>query len=819
MSITFRIGQKLAIQAAVGVVLVAALVTLNQLSNSSIKQLLAESNQQGELADSTRTLSGTTTRAQVLNRDLRLAHALGRVDSLASQLPDLLKEGVAEADRALALATSDDFRERLTKAKDLYSQYIGAAGEIASAQRERMIARVTQNELGAKWDTGIAVLLRQPGVQDDPEMKTTVFALSDAVNKARVKMWRLDATGDESMRATVLSSLDDAQRRANGIASRLQNPDAKKAIDGLNVLLPQVREAMMAICDRVVQQDKLFREKSTPLRDQIDATLTSVQEDVRTADTQMGEKLAVQLRWVTLLGLVLGLSIVAVLVGAAILTTRSVATPIRRIGQTLSALVAGDTSIQVPYAGRNDEVGEAAKAAAAFKDNLVRTASLEAEERARIQQQAALAQEMQDVVREVATVVDAAAGGDFSKRASVSTSQPELGKLVESVNAINAVVDRATVDFVDVLSAVSQGDLTATVTARYAGRLDELKVAINTTVERLADTVSTIQSTTMDVNSAAREITQGAGDLSRRTEGQAASLEETAATTEQLAASVKASASASRQAVAVAEEARGVAETGGSIARQAVEAMTRIEAASHKISDITGVIDEIAFQTNLLALNAAVEAARAGDAGKGFAVVAAEVRTLAQRSSEAAKDITGLIQTSSSQVADGVSLVRSAGEALGRIVDASRRVSATVNEISAAAGEQANGIDEMSQTVAQMDEMTQQNAALAEQSAASAATLTSQIERLDELVASFRTKASRTMPVAAAARPAAPSQRPPAKASPKPAARVTGQARPAPALRETERLRDLAEAAFSGRDTAEPAARKVAAAGGGWEEF
>ena len=148
--------------------------------------------------------------------------------------------------------------------------------------------------------------------------------------------------------------------------------------------------------------------------------------------------------------------------------------------------------------------------------------------------------------------------------------------------------------------------------------------------------------------------------------------------------------------------------------------MARIETASRKISDITSVIDEIAFQTNLLALNAAVEAARAGDAGKGFAVVASEVRTLAQRSSDAAKDITALITESGAEVAQGVGLVRSAGDALGSIVEASQKVSATVSDISAASAEQANGIDEMSQTVAHMDEMTQQNAALAEESAASA---------------------------------------------------------------------------------------------------
>ncbi len=165
------------------------------------------------------------------------------------------------------------------------------------------------------------------------------------------------------------------------------------------------------------------------------------------------------------------------------------------------------------------------------------------------------------------------------------------------------------------------------------------------------------------------------------------------------------------------------AHSGGAIAGQAVDAMARIESASERISDIIRMIDDIAFQTNLLALNAAVEAARAGDAGKGFAVVASEVRTLARRSSEAAKDIAALISSSNSEVGEGVKLVREAGEQLSQILAASERVAATIADISAAAGEQANGIDEMSQAVAHLDDMTQQNAALSEQSAASAASL------------------------------------------------------------------------------------------------
>ena len=238
---------------------------------------------------------------------------------------------------------------------------------------------------------------------------------------------------------------------------------------------------------------------------------------------------------------------------------------------------------------------------------------------------------------------------------------------------------------------------------------------------------------------AAREINMGADDLSKRTEEQASSLEETAATTEELAASVKASAQASRQAAAIATEAMEAAQNGGAIAGQAVDAMARIETASQKISDIIRVIDDIAFQTNLLALNAAVEAARAGDAGKGFAVVASEVRTLAQRSSSAAKDISALISSSNNEVGEGVKLVRQAGEALEQILTASKKVASTIAEISAASSEQASGIDEMSQAVAHLDEMTQQNAALSEQSAASAGSLSSRIGQLNDLVAAFRT--------------------------------------------------------------------------------
>ncbi|GGH06117.1 hypothetical protein GCM10007036_00370 [Alsobacter metallidurans] len=543
------------------------------------------------------------------------------------------------------------------------------------------------------------------------------------------------------------------------------------------------------------------KEKALEVRNEIDKLLEAMEGDLQVIasandkgaeDAHASSRANYSQVWWTMMAFA-GLNFL-VLAGGLLFVLRRLSAPLRRTTDAMGQLAQGDLSVAVPYLERRDEIGAMASALQVFKDNGLRMRELEAQERAAAAERAARAESMVAVVNDVGQVVAAAAAGDFSARLEIETADPEMRKLVQGINEINAVVDSATTEFASVLDRIAQGDLTQTVATAYRGRFADLKSAINDTVERLSETVATIQVTATDVGSAAREINSGADDLSRRTEDQAASLEETAATTEQLAASVKASAMSSRQAVELAEDATKVAENGGKIVSQAVDAMARIELASQKITDITSVIDDIAFQTNLLALNAAVEAARAGEAGKGFAVVASEVRTLAQRSSEAAKDITGLINSSTQEVAQGVKLVRSAGEVLDKIVGASQRVASTVGEISTASAEQANGIDEMSQAVAQMDQMTQQNAALAEESAASASSLSSQIERLNEIVATFRTRAGSA---GHAARPAG---------------------------TEPARLRELAAEAFKSKAAKAPARTQVVpaarkAANGGWDEF
>ncbi|MFJ0456264.1 methyl-accepting chemotaxis protein [Bordetella bronchiseptica] len=285
---------------------------------------------------------------------------------------------------------------------------------------------------------------------------------------------------------------------------------------------------------------------------------------------------------------------------------------------------------------------------------------------------------------------------------------------------------------------IAAGDLTARVEVRNSNEIGQLFAALKRMQESLTRTVATVRRGVDEINVGSREISAGNTDLSSRTEEQAASLEETAASMEELASTVKQNADNARQANQLAASASDVAERGGSAVSEVVSTMDGISASSRKISEIVSVIDGIAFQTNILALNAAVEAARAGEQGKGFAVVAGEVRSLAQRSAQAAKEIKVLIEDSVDKVGTGSQQVERAGATMQEIVASVKRVTDIMGEISAASDEQSSGIEQVNRAVSQMDEVTQQNAALVEEAAAAAGSLQEQAQRLAEAVAVFK---------------------------------------------------------------------------------
>ena len=430
------------------------------------------------------------------------------------------------------------------------------------------------------------------------------------------------------------------------------------------------------------------------------------------------------------------LAVIATVVGGVVLVvlagllgwllTQSVARPALVLATAMRRLADGDLEVALPAPGRRDEIGQMGDALHVLRDAARQTRSLAAA--------AAEARAVHEAERD-----RAAAERDETARATARV-----------VAGVTGGMER-----------LAGGDLTVRLPDPFRPEYEGLRTDFNAAAERLQATMRVIVTNTQGLQSGTGEITQAADDLSRRTEQQAASLEQTAAALDGIVATVRRTAAGAKEAQAAVASAREDAERSGTVVQDAVGAMSAIEDSAREISQIIGVIDEIAFQTNLLALNAGVEAARAGDAGRGFAVVASEVRALAQRSADAAKQIKSLIQTSSRQVSRGVELVGETGRSLGRIAGQVIEVSGLVSQIAASAAEQATGLAEVNVAVTEMDQMTQQNAAMVEQSTAASHSLSRDAAELAQLTGRFTIgEASAGMqplrrPARAAATPAA----------------------------------------------------------------
>jgi methyl-accepting chemotaxis protein len=371
----------------------------------------------------------------------------------------------------------------------------------------------------------------------------------------------------------------------------------------------------------------------------------------------------------------IALIIMLMLLGAHQFVVRAITS----ISATMARLAGGHLEEEVPYATRGDEVGAMARALSVFKDQAVQN------------------------------------------RKNDENSQHIITVLGQG------------------LENLAKGNLTHRIESPFPDALDRLRQYFNSAADSLADTINTVKRGSFGIKSGTEEIAQASDNLSRRTENQAANLEETAAAVAEITSTVRKTAEGAQHARNMVTAAKDDADRSGVVVKRAVEAMQGIEKSSHEITQIIGVIDEIAFQTNLLALNAGVEAARAGDAGRGFAVVASEVRALAQRSAEAAKEIKGILSTSRSQVQEGVQLVAETGSSLRQIIERVSEINGIVNEIARSAEQQATGLQEVNTAVDQMDQVTQQNAAMVEEATAATRTLTQQSTELAQIVARFTT--------------------------------------------------------------------------------
>ncbi|MBN9310578.1 MAG: HAMP domain-containing protein, partial [Devosia sp.] len=440
--------------------------------------------------------------------------------------------------------------------------------------------------------------------------------------------------------------------------------------------------------------------------------------------------------------MMLGVGAVLLAIAAAVgfVFSRTITKPLSQLTGTMNALAEGQLETEVKGAQRSDEIGAMARAVQVFKENALKVNEMtEGERAASIQRRTERTQMMQALQKAFGEVVDAAIAGDFSRRVEAEFPDPELNALAHGVNELVATVDRGLGETGRVLGALAHTDLTHRVDGDYRGAFLQLKSDTNAVAEKLSEIVSGLKQTSRGLKTATSEILSGANDLSERTTKQAATIEETSAAMEQLSGTVLANAERARDASGVAATVTRTAEEGGQVMHQATDAMERITTSSGKISNIIGMIDDIAFQTNLLALNASVEAARAGDAGKGFAVVAVEVRRLAQSAAGASAEVKALIEQSGTEVKAGSRLVAEAAAKLEAMLVAARSSNELMDSIARASQEQASAIEEVNTAVRQMDEMTQHNAALVEETNAAIEQTEAQATELDRIVDVFRT--------------------------------------------------------------------------------
>ncbi|WP_431355678.1 methyl-accepting chemotaxis protein [Agrobacterium vaccinii] len=400
---------------------------------------------------------------------------------------------------------------------------------------------------------------------------------------------------------------------------------------------------------------------------------------------------------------ILGAIALALAVVCVLIVIRGVIKPIQRMTGSMSSLASGNVDLEIPGADRKDEIGKMAQNVVIFRNNAI--------ERARLEQ-------------------EADANRSMSEKERIAREEQ---KAKEAANTSFAVDNLA-----DALSRLSDGDVSYRISQPFAAHLDAVRSNFNSSAEKLQLALSRVAENARGIDAGANEIRSAADDLAKRTEQQAASVEETAAALEQITTTVKDSTKRAQEAGHLVAKARTGAEQSGDVVRKAVIAMEQIEKSSSEISNIISVIDEIAFQTNLLALNAGVEAARAGEAGKGFAVVAQEVRELAQRSANAAKDIKALITTSNGQVQQGVQLVGETGRALETIVAEVQEINRHVVAIVDGAQEQSSGLQQINTAVNQMDQDTQKNAAMVEEQTAASHGLAREAASLNQLLGQFK---------------------------------------------------------------------------------
>ncbi|MGE3989783.1 methyl-accepting chemotaxis protein [Pseudorhodoplanes sp.] len=656
---------------------------------------------------------------------LLTAGALTSSPAILAMLEDRFTASARRAEKQLARLPNDvrydTLRERAAGLLKLAEFRKVAAGDNETARLQNVFR--AHEGLANVLITLIDDLNFDAVMEGEQAVKRTGRLVKDLVNRQLANFRSvLELKIQTHLIASLLSEAAVARQSADlqPILDRFQTSAQLLLQAAQGVPDPQIREHLDALLELGRGDDNIFTlrgqelnvtaganrviDENLTIQKQLDQAVSAL---VRETESGMKDGTAVLLTELAHSRMLLvAVALVSLLIAGTIgffYVQRSLVRRLSATGETMRRLSAGENDVAIAGNHDGDEIGEMARALTVFRDAAVAKERLEA-------------QAVRD--REAAEV----------ERARNDATRAEAARQVaQVVDGLGRGLER-----------LAGGDLTYRVRDDWAGEYRKVQDDFNNAIDQLQETLTAIVESTREVSSASAEISSSTTDLSQRTEEQAANLEETSASMEQISATVRKNAENARHANGLMRGTRDVAGRGGEVVSQAVSAMTRIEDCSRRIADILSVIDEIARQTNLLALNAAVEAARAGDAGRGFAVVASEVRNLAQRSSQAAKDIKDLITSSSSAIGQGVQLVNRAGESLKDILKSINEVAEIVADIASASAEQATGIEQINRALSQMDEVTQQNSALVEENAATAKTLEHQSHALDGRVAAFR---------------------------------------------------------------------------------
>ncbi|MCC6949333.1 MAG: HAMP domain-containing protein [Bradyrhizobiaceae bacterium] len=709
----------IAVIGVVGIALIGAIYLVGDAKQEQYRQIAARARSMFEQAQS---LQAHLLQMRRVEADFLLRNNMGYANRFRS-IEKEVRADIERVDEIVKSAKLDEVGIQLDLIRNGFDKY--AAQFISVTQTRQELGLDANSGLQGSLGNSARVIEEKVREIDDPRLLSIVLMLR---RHEKNFMLRNDRVYGVEMERTIeeMQGLLAEARMLPELKSDIQNKLAVYQKDFASWMNASERLAH----DQLVMSEG-YSEIDPALRWLISAA-NETYEQANQADQVSRTDIKRQMQIALLL-------IALAVCGLAFWIGRMISRPITAVTRSMGELAEGRNDIEIAGADRGDEIGAMARAVLVFRDAAVAKVQLESETAERRRQS-------DDERRRNAEIQAKAA--DEQNRA--------MRSLAEGLNRL------------------AQGDLTFHLEDGFTDAYRQIKEDFNATVDQLRETVRAIALSTREVANTSAEISASTTDLSQRTEEQAASLEQTSASMEEMSAIVKKNAENAQEANQFATATRKIADQGGEIVGDAVSSMARIEGSSKKISDIIGVIDEIAFQTNLLALNAAVEAARAGDAGRGFAVVAAEVRNLAQRSSQAAKDIKELIGNSSDQVQEGVELVNRAGTALTDIVESVKKVADIVSEIASASAEQATGIDQINTALSQMDEVTQQNSALVEQNAASAKSLERQAAAMDEHVRTFRIDDAEETPLR---RPVAAEAETPAVAKPQAPAPIPPKAR------------------------------------------